>query len=291
MMKNIVLGLAVMMTAVSCKKENPETETPATDVSEERILTIGGSVTEIVSALGYQNQIVGVDVKSTAYPENITETAQDLGHIRSITIEPVMALNPTLVLASAEEVSGNSDLWKKIQDAGIRSEMLNQEYTIEGTKNLISRIAEMLGHSDYQPLLDKIDKDMAGLTPMEKKPKVLFIYSHGGGNLMVAGKNTSQQSLIALAGGENVISDFDGFKTLTTESLVQDNPDVILMFDTGLEGVGGREGLTKVPGISQTNAGKNGKIITMDGALVSNFGPRVGEAALELNKKLIEATQ
>ena len=46
------------------------------------------------------------------------------------------------------------------------------------------------------------------------------------------------------------------------------------------------DGVLKLEGISSTNAGKNKKIIAMDGQLVSGFGPRVGEAAVQLNQLL-----
>ena len=63
-------------------------------------------------------------------------------------------------------------------------------------------------------------------------------------------------------------------------------PFVILLFDTGLQSLGGIDGLLKIEGISATNAGKNQKIITMDGQLLSGFGPRLGEAVVELHNKL-----
>jgi iron complex transport system substrate-binding protein len=45
-------------------------------------------------------------------------------------------------------------------------------------------------------------------------------------------------------------------------------------------------GLLKVPGIANTNAGRNRKIIAMDGQLLTGFGPRLGKAALELAKRV-----
>ena len=64
------------------------------------------------------------------------------------------------------------------------------------------------------------------------------------------------------------------------------NPDVILLFTSGLESMGGLTGLLKVPGVAQTNAGRNRHIVEMDGQLLTGFGPRLGVAALELNQKI-----
>ena len=92
--------------------------------------------------------------------------------------------------------------------------------------------------------------------------------------------------MISIAGGQNAVSDFESFKPLTAEAIVSANPDVILMFTTGAQSLNGV--FENVPGIMQTNAGKNKQIITMDGQYLAGFGPRTGEAALELNQKLSE---
>ena len=64
------------------------------------------------------------------------------------------------------------------------------------------------------------------------------------------------------------------FNTLTPEALAAANPDVILVMSKGLESVGGIEGLLKLPGVAQTNAGKNVRVIDVDDSLLLSFGPR-----------------
>src|SRR3546814_14071921 len=96
--------------------------------------------------------------------------------------------------------------------------------------------------------------------------------------MMVAGENTQMEQVIHMAGGQNAVRGFEDFKPLTAESLVAANPDVILLFDSGLDSLGGMEGLLKVRGIAQTNAGKNRKVIEMDGQLLTGFGLRLGKA-------------
>lgn len=286
---NLILALAAAITFTACKKD-ATAETPETTQQEvksnDKIVSLNGAISETIAALGHAEQLVGRDVTST-YPADLT--AKDLGHVRSMTIEPIMAVSPTLVLASEKDV--NPDLLGKIKESGIKTELINQEYSVEGAKNLIKKVAEILGTTDIQKLYDKIDSDMKQVQPIASKPKVLFIYARGTHMLNVSGTGTPMDALIQLAGGQNAVTGFADFKTLTPESLIQGNPDIILMFDSGSQSLGGLEGVLKIPGMEQTNAGKNKKIITMDGGLVSNFGPRTGEAALELNKKLIEATK
>jgi len=292
-MKKFIFAVAVLAAVYSCKKETAKPSGGHTEVSAEnpktsnKIVSLNGGITEIISALGHEKEIVATDVTST-YPETLKATAKDLGHVRSMTIEPIMAVSPSLILATDKDI--NHDLLGKIKSSGIRTELFKQEFSVEGTKKLIGEVAKALGNTEYQKLNDKIDADLKQIQPIAKKPKVLFIYARGN-MMMVSGKNTPMAALINIAGGENAINDFEDFKPLTPEAVVKANPDVLFFFTSGLQGSGGNEGVLKMPGISQTNAGKNKKIIAMDGGLVSGFGPRLGEAAVALNKLLVENTK
>ena len=292
-MKKAILMLSVVLALYSCKKETDKLSSGATEQTSEnpksanKIVSLSGGITEIVSALGHESEIVGTDVTST-YPETLKTTAKDLGHVRSMTIEPIMALSPTLILASDKDL--NPELLSKIKSSGIKADLLQQEFSVEGTKKLIEQVAKAVGNTDFQKLNDKIDADMKQVQSLAKKPKVLFIYARGN-NLMVAGRNTPMEKLITLAGGENAIREFDDFKPLTPEAVVKANPDILFLFKSGLMGAGGNDAVLKMPGVAQTNAGKNKKVISMDGGLASSFGPRLGEAVVELNKLLIENTK
>jgi iron complex transport system substrate-binding protein len=287
----ILLFALTLSTVVSCKKEEKTTEdtTVKTDsiaeTPKQRIISVNSAITEIISALGHQDEIVGVDVTST-YPENIKTTAKDLGHIRSISIESIVALKPTMIFAAEGEIS--PELLEKLKASGIKPAIFTQEFTVEGARKLIADVAGALEHADYKALQDKMDADLKNVKPIAKAPKVLFIYARGSNNMMVSGTGTPEDALIKMAGGKNAVTGFADFKPLTPEALIQGNPDVIFMYDSGIKGLGGAEGVLKIPGMNKTNAGKNKKIITMDGGLVHSFGPRLGEAAVQLNSLLLE---
>ncbi len=103
--------------------------------------------------------------------------------------------------------------------------------------------------------------------------------------MTVSGTGTALDHMIGLAGAQNAITGFTQFKPLSAESLVAANPDVLLLFDSGLQSVGGPDGLLTVQGISATNAGKKQRSFPwMDN--FSGFGLRLPAAIAELNKKI-----
>lgn len=286
-MRRYIYIFAATLSLLACNKK--ETNQSSTDAIEneaeqnQKIVSLNGAISEALVILGAESQIIGVDVTST-YPESLKTKATDLGHVRSITAESILSLKPNVVFATSKDV--NPTLNEQLKAANVSLKIINQEYSTEGTKNLITEIAKFLKKENYQPLLENIDRQIAEIKPFEKKPKVLFIYARGAGNLMVAGKETPLHHMIELAGADNAAATITDFKPLTPEALLTINPDVILLFDTGLQSLGGIDGLLKVEGISATNAGKNQKIITMDVQLLSGFGPRLGEAVVELHNKL-----
>lgn len=284
-MRKIFSVLVLTVVFVSCTKKQEKTavteNTATTEIKTDRIVSLNGAITETLASLDEAQHIVGRDVTST-YPTDLKAT--DLGHVRSITPESILALQPTVVFGTTKDV--NPTLNEQLQKANIPLILIDQEYSVDGTKKLVTNVATKINKQNYQPLLDNISSKIATVKTFDKKPKVLFIYARGTGNLMVAGQGTPLHGMIELAGAENAAAALTDFKPLTPEALLTTNPDVILMFDSGLKSLGGVEGLLKVDGIAATNAGKNKKVVTMDGQLLSGFGPRLGEAVSELHNKL-----
>jgi iron complex transport system substrate-binding protein len=248
-----------------------------------RIVSLSGTVSEIVCGLGLQSQLVGVDVTST-YPEALVKLPK-VGHNRTISAEGVLALAPTIVVGTTESLK--PEVASQLKSAGVTVQLFSQEYSVAGTKKLIQQVAAAFNASAKAPaLMKQLDADLAKAKKPSKAPKVLFIYARGSGTMMVAGQNTPLEKVIGLAGGQNAATGFTDFKPLTAEALVAANPDVLLLFDSGLQSLGGKAGLLKVPGVAQTNAGRNGRVVEMDGQLLSGFGPRLGQATAELASKL-----
>lgn len=249
----------------------------------QRIVSLNGTVTEIVCALGFEKALVGVDVTST-YPASV-KALPKVGHNRNISAEPVLALKPEIVITTSNYISPT--VLEQIRGVGVKTVLLKQDYSLDGTRQLITQIAAALGVPEKgAALVEKLEQEQQSMHIAAGKKKVLFIYARGAGNMMVAGEGTPVKEMIQLAGARNAITGFSEYKPLNAEALIAANPDVILMFDTGLESMGGVDGLLKVQGVAQTNAGKNRKVIVMDGQYLTGFGPRVINAVKELATKI-----
>ena len=253
------------------------------DVS--RLVVLNGNITEIVFALGLGDHVVGVDVTSTYPPE-----AQDLPEVGvqiQLNAEGIIALQPTLVLGNT--FAGPPEVIKQVRGAGIPVLILPDYDTLDSIGTKIRGIAAALGVPRRSEQLAaesaaSIDEAMALVEGVESRPRVAFLYLRGTQFQLIGGVGSGATSLIEAAGGIDVGVEIGirGFMQITPEALVTANPDVILIFTSGLTAIGGVEGLLQVPGVAQTGAGRTGTIVDFDGQYLFGYGPRSGAALAEL---------
>jgi iron complex transport system substrate-binding protein len=259
--------------------------TPNSYGAEPRIVSLGGSVSEIVFALGKGNRIVGVDTSST-FPEAATKLPK-VGYQRTLAAEGVLSLRPTLILATTD--AGPPPAMAQLQSSGVKTVILPGETTVAAAEARIRGFAKVLDATRQgENLIATLKKDLLAaktlLQGTRTKPKVLFLYARGGGTLLVAGRNNAADSMIALAGGANTIFGYEGYKPLTAEAVVTAAPEIILIPKAGLESIDGIDGLLKLPGIALTPAGKNRRIVALDDLYLLGFGPRLGKAVQDLER-------
>jgi len=274
----VALGLIVTALTFSAKAGNK--------VAGPKIVSLNGTISEILAGIGQEANVIGTDITSN-YPESMKRKPK-VGHNRTITAEGIIALQPDIVTGLNSEVK--PELQVQLKSAGIKLVLFNQEFTADGTRKLIKEVAAAFGApAKATPIVNKLNADLAAAAQLAKtgaKPKVLFIYARGTGTMMVGGEGTSVEQIIELAGGQNAVKGFTDYKPLTPEALVAADPDAILLFSSGMESLGGVSGLQQVQGINQTKAGKNKKFVTMEGELLTGFGPRLGQAVATLSQKL-----
>ena len=260
----------------------------ATSTGAIRLISIGGALTEIVYLLKANAQLVGVDTTSI-YPASATRLP-NVGYARSLSAEGILALRPTQVVAT--EDAGPPIVIKQIIDAQIPLTILPSSHQFKDLTDRVSMIGRLVHKTDSaQVLASRLalewNNTQEKVTHSKlKNTRVLFILSQNPSQLMVGGAKTSADAMIAYAGARNAISGFSGFKPLTPEAVIAANPDVILLTDQGMKAVGGIGGVLRFAGISQTRAGKEQNIVSLEAMYLLGFGPRMPLAVAELNQRL-----
>jgi iron complex transport system substrate-binding protein len=212
-----------------------------------------------------------------------------LPYYRMLSAEPVLALEPTLILGTKEV--GPPEVVQQFKDAGVTTLLLPQQLTTDGTMALITAVGQALGRdAEAATLIDSVKADLdaaatvvAGAT---SQPTVMMLLLPPGAPLLVSGTGTEADTMIGLAGALNAVTGFPGYIPLTPEAAVAAAPDIILTTTSSLEAAGGIDGLLAMPGISDTPAGQAKAIVAIDDLELLSFGPRTGQAIAALATQL-----
>ena len=252
----------------------------------KRIVSLSGSLTEIVDALGLGANLVAVDVTSD-YPGYVKEIPK-VSKNRSITAEGIASFRPDIVLGFEGEVS--AAVLAQFKTLNISCVLFKQEFSEAGLTGLVRKVGQALNVTTKgNQVADQLSKDLKSAIAKgksNKATKMMFVYARGAGAMSVSGSGTAVDAVIKLAGAQNVMKGFTGYKTYNTEALVQANPEVILLFDFGMSSLGGKEAILKLPGVNLTTAGKNKRVIAMDASLLNGFSMRLPQAIQQLHEKL-----
>lgn len=251
----------------------------------EKILALAVGSGEVVELLGAGDQLVGRD-ETSASPEDVPVVTQ----AHQVEIEQALALGPTVVLV--DELSGPPEAIDALANAGARIVQVPAVWTLSDIPARIASIAEGVG-ADEQTA----DALARVLTPSAEAreasaPRVAFLYLRGPSAVyLLGGTNTGADALIKAAGGLDVGAElgYDGFVPLTAEAMVQADPDVLLVMADGLESVGGIDGLIELPGVAQTTAGQERRVIVVDDRTLLSFGSRTPALVEKLSQAFAAA--
>lgn len=252
------------------------------------VLSIGGSVTEIIVALGQAHRLGARDTTST-YPPQVADLP-DVGYMRALSPEGVLSVGPALILS--EEGAGPPEALAVIRAADVAFVEIPDALTLDGILHKITLIGDALGVPDRAATLNaQVETALsAAITdaarPDADKKRVLFVLSTQGGKINAAGTGTAADAVIRMAGGINAISDFDGYKQITDEAVGTAAPDIILMMDRGGDHGLADDELFAMPAIRLTPAAQDRAVVRMDGLLMLGFGPRMADAVQSLNHAL-----
>lgn len=288
-------------------KSRPDPVLPATVTSADgkkvtvedtsRIVPLTGSLSEIVFTLGLGENVVARDITATF------EQAKKLPVVtraHDVSAESVLSLKPTVVLADTS--TGPAEAIGQIRDAGIPLVVFDPAKGLDDVGPRIDAVAKTLGveksgdalKSRTQERIAKVRKAIPASARTEK-PRVAFLYLRGSASVYLLGGRESGASSLLEAAGAVDAGKASGLKkdftAITSEALAKAAPDAILVMSKGLESVDGVDGLLKVPGVAETPAGLDRRIVSIDDGVLLNYGPRTDQVLKSLVEQLYGGAQ
>ncbi|MFD8085455.1 hemin ABC transporter substrate-binding protein [Kitasatospora sp. NPDC059722] len=264
-----------------------------TVTSADRIIPLNGSLAELVFSLGLGPRVVARDV-STTFRQAAALPVITQAH--DVSAEGVLSLHPTVVLA--DRSTGPAEAVAQIRAAGVPLVVLDDAKQLADVGPRIDTVASALGVPDAGRQLkerteQRTAEARAALPATDRHPRVAFLYLRGSASVyLLGGPASGATSLIEAVGGEDAgkAAGLTGdFTPLTSEALVKAAPDAILVMSKGLDSVGGVDGLLKLPGVAQTPAGLDRRIVSVEDGQLLSYGPRTPQVLREIAAQLYPA--
>ncbi|MER7825964.1 ABC transporter substrate-binding protein [Streptomyces sp. NPDC096097] len=265
--------------------------TQVTITSADRVVPLSGSLNEIVHTLGLGKEVVARDITAT-FEQAAQLPVVTRGH--DVSAESVLSLRPTLVIA--ETTSGPGEAIQQIRDAGVPVLVIAPAKALDDVPKRIDAVAAALGVKEAGTQLNQRTADRIAAVRKDipaasgKKPRVAFLYLRGTASVyLLGGSDSGAASLLEAAGAVDTGKDSGlgkDFTPITSEALAAAAPDAILVMSKGLESVGGIDGLVKIPGVAQTPAGMDRRVVTIDDGVLLNYGPRTDQVLSSLVTQL-----
>ena len=292
-----LLALALLALVVACAAPTATpplpTPTPPITVTDsegttvvlealpQRIVSLGPSNTEILYALGVGALVVGVDDYSD-YPPGAVDKPKVGAPFPSFSLEVLLALEPDLVLSIPL-----SEFNDQIRASGIPVVVLDPR-SIEDILRDILLVGSVVGADEEATFLvegmEHRIKTVEDKTRDVRKAQVFYeVDATDPTKPYTVGPGSFVDSLITLAGGENIFGDAKSpYPQVNLEVVVSRDPKVILLGDALVPyNPQTPEIVAARPGWGIITAVQNGDIIEVDANLVTRPGPRIIEG-LEL---------
>ena len=198
-------------------------------VSYSKIITLGGTVTEIVYGLGAGDRIIAVDLSSLNPSE--ARSLPQVGYIRNVSLEGILSFEPTAVIAS--DALGPKSVIEKLKKAGIDLKIIKSPHSVQETCNAINEISSFLSlESKGKQLVDEIQTNYSQLIVTNNRVSAIFLMYNPGisGTFNAAGNHTKANSIMEISGAKNLAKSIhNGYKNLNIEGMLKLNPEVIFV--------------------------------------------------------------
>lgn len=265
---SIILATFLLLTSSAIAAENAQ--------NKQRIVSAGGSVTEILYALGLADQIVATDT-SSLYPHSATQLPK-VGYYRQLSTEGVLSTQATSIFAAAG--AGPESVLSQLQRIGVTTHLFKQEKTLEGLYSLIEEVglhANRQAQADALLLTIKqgINQHKGAASKQTLRP--VFLMSANERGLMAAGSNTVPNLIMDIAGTSNPFAAIEGYKPVSVETFFSIKPTHVFL---PAHQSGGRIAaeICELPVLSKWASMQGCQVHIVDSLLFLGMTPRLPEA-------------
>lgn len=288
----LVFTFSTHASANAIKSETPNTQELSSEESahHQKLITAGGTITEIVFALGAGERVIAVD-QSSQYPEAVKQLPM-VGYYRELAAEGILSFAPDKILAI--EGVGREEVIKQIESTGVQVVVYNKPTSTDGLVELIKQLGDDLGKAEQaEQLIAKFNASLPSEAHSETtnntpSAKAVFLLSASDRGLIAAGTETVPQLIFNYAGIENIASEHTGFKGINNEALALHQPDFLVAPRHVVMGAGGKEKFCQSPNLSLLKAAQQCKLLVMDSLQSLGMTPRLADAIATVKNYQLE---
>lgn len=295
--------LPFLLLGLSCSKGKSAIDTAKQDGSvQHRIVSLAPAVTETLSALGFESQLVGRS-RFCDYPSSITSLPA-VGGFFDPNVEAILGLRPDLLFATKGPLERSL--------AGLPSSIQTRFFELESA-NTIAEMARAISKELGEPergiaFANKLNQDLQAIAKLgpiatnvpsmndsaaKDRPLLRVLLLVGVDPIVASGDQSFPGELLRVAGGVNAIRPTGAlqvaYPVLSLETLATLDPDLLLRF-SGEGSHRETEFLERYPTSKALRVVREKRVIEVRDDRMLRPGPRMAEAAKKLRTILENAT-
>ncbi|MES2048980.1 MAG: cobalamin-binding protein [Pseudomonadota bacterium] len=274
--------LAVMLTLMLTLQLFAQTAQAAITVTDDvgkvitlakpatRIISLSPHVTELIFAAGAGGQIIGT-VNYSDYPE-AAKAIPRIGDNRQLDIERIIAMKPDLLVVWMHGAYERA--LEPLRKSGIPY-FFSEPHKLEQIPETLQKLGTLFGTEKQAQLsANAFREQLTQLsTRYQNKSQVRTFYQVWGKPIFTLNDKNIVSDVLRICGGKNIFGHLSAAApTLSTEAVIQENPELILTGDS--ENQAG-SGVEQWKPFTSMLAVKNHNLVAVDGDQLNRSGPRI----------------
>ncbi|MFD6895763.1 ABC transporter substrate-binding protein [Rhodococcus sp. NPDC060086] len=271
-----VAALALVIVGCSSGDDAASDSTaPAESGTPQAIVSLSPTTTEMLYAVGAGEQVIAVDDQSD-YPEGVPVTELS-GY--NPNVEAILGYDPDLVVATDD----NGDLVAGLGNAGVEVLLLPAAVTLDDTYAQLEQVGAATGHvADAAELVAQMQTEIDEIVASVPERETPLRYYHELDNTFYSvTDDTYIGEIYSMLGLTSIATGGDGYPQLSSEYIVEQNPDLIFLADSQCCGVT-PETVAERAGWAELTAVRDGQVHVLDEDIASRWGARVVDLVREL---------